>query len=98
MVNPKKGRASTIKNISLHHSIHLSKTRLYSSLPNYPQIGKINVRCAFHRWLGHDTEKDVYFCSTCSMNLCVGCNKLFHITPNILSIRNSLKNQFKPKR
>ena len=87
-----KGRAFTINDKSLHHTSHLSKIRLDSSLPHYPQIGKRNASCALHRWLGHKTEKDVYFFSTCNVNLCVGCNKLFHTTPNILSIRNSLKN------
>ena len=61
LVNPRKGIASTNNNISLHHTRHLSKIRLDSSLPHYPQIGKINAMCTLHRWLGHETEKDVYF-------------------------------------
>ena len=77
VVNPKKCRASNINNTALHNTSHLSKIRLDSSLPHYPQIGKINTRCALHRWLGHETENYVYFFSTCNVNLCVGCNKLF---------------------
>ena len=71
MVNLNKVRSSTIKNTSLHHTSHLSKIRLDSSLPHYPQIVKINSSCASHRFLGNETEKGVYFCSTCNVNLCV---------------------------
>ena len=96
VVAPNKRRASTVNDTSLQHTTNLSKIRLDSSLRHYPQIGRKNARCALHRWLGYETEKDVYFCPTCNVNLCVPCNKIFHTTPDIMAIRNLLKNKYKP--
>ena len=92
-----KSRACTVSDNSLLHSSSLSRTRLNTSLDHTGNIGKTPARCALHRWLGYETEKDVHYCSSCNVNLCVSCNQLFHTAPNIMSMRDSLIRQYKKK-
>jgi len=94
MIPNKKSRACTMGDHSLHHLSRLSKIRLDTSMDHIANIGKSSARCALHRWLGYETEKDVHFCPSCNANLCVRCNQIFHINPDILSMRDSLKNQY----
>ena len=55
-------RACTVSYTSLQHSSSLSKTRLNTSLDHICNLGKPSARCALHRWLGYETEKDVHYC------------------------------------
>ena len=69
----------------------LSKTRLNTGLDNICNLGKPPARCALHRWLGYETEKDLKYCSSCNVNLCVRCNRIFHTVPGIILMRDTLK-------
>ena len=93
----KKSRACVINDKSLHHSSSLSKTRLNRSLDHIADIGRPSARCALHRWLGFETEKNVHYCSSCNVNLCVPCNRVFHTVPDILDIRFTLFNRYRKK-
>ena len=77
----KNSRACTVSYTSLQHSRSLSKTRLNTSLDHICNLGKPSARCALHRWLGYETEKDVHYCSSCNVNLCVRCNRIFTLFP-----------------
>ena len=97
VIQVKKSRACTVSDTSLLHSSSLSGTRLNTSLDHIDNIGKPYPRCALHKWLGYETEKDVHYCSSDNTNLCVCCNRFFHTVSNTISMRDSLKKQYKNK-
>ena len=90
-------RACNVSYTSLQHSRSLSKTRLNKSLDNICNLGKPPARCALHRWLGYETEKDLQYCSSCNVNLCVRCNRIFHTVTDIISMRDPIKKRYKTK-
>ena len=98
VVSSKKSRSCTVSDTSLHHSSSLSRKRLNRHLDHISNIGKSSVRCALHTWLAIETEKDVHYCPSCNVNLCATCNRILHTVPNIMLMRDSLKNQNNKKR
>ena len=97
VIQIKKSRACTVSDNSLLHSSSLSRTRLNKSLDHISNIGKPSARCALHRWLGYETEKDVHYCTSCNVNLCVPCNRIFHTDPDIIRMRDTLTKRYQKK-
>ena len=71
--------------------------RLDSTLDHLPDPANARARCALHRWLGIETQKQVSYCTVCNVHLCVKCYRIFHIVPDLSEIKNELLKEFKKK-
>ena len=66
--------------------------RLDTSLDHFPNpVTKPKSRCSLHKWLGIETTRQLSYCQTCNVNLCVDCNKIFHTDKELL--KNKEKNK-----
>ena len=89
-----KRRATPVNDASVASTSTLSRLRLDPTLDHILDIAKSSARCAIHRWVGIELERNTYFCSTCNVNLCIICNRAFHQVPDLLSNKNSLKHRY----
>ena len=87
----KKSRATVVNDKSVKPTSNLSQSRLDQSLDHFLMKPSKSARCAVHRWLGIETEKDTYYCSACNVNVCILCNKPFHFVPSLLDMKNTLR-------
>ena len=69
----------------------------YDHLP-LPRV-KGNVCCALHNWVADDKtrryKQNLMYCLTCRVHLCIKCYKRFHKEPNLLSNKQSIKEEYK---
>ena len=90
-----KKRTMQMTDKTLAENSKLSIRRLDSSLDHLPVPAKDNARCSLHRWVGVETEKDVCFCSACNVNLCHKCYKSFHVTTDIVGMKERVRELYK---
>ena len=88
-------RSAYIKDKSLD-SGKFAAVRLDKSHDHYPvPPSKNRSRCVIHKWVGgYDKVGAVMDCEDCCVTLCVGCFKLFHVCPNLVSRKEELAVQF----
>ena len=72
------------------------KMRLDNTLDHLPVPAKKNARCGLHRFVGIETEKQVSYCSTCNVNLCLQCYRFFHKIPDVETLKMAVKAIGKP--
>ena len=65
-------------------------------IPIRPHNSK--VRCSIHRWVGVETQKDVFLCPSCDVNLCVDCYHIFHHTENMVMMKKSLSKKYSKRK
>ena len=65
-------------------------------IPIRPHNSK--VRCRIHRWVGVESQKDVFLCPSCEVNLCVDCYHIFHHTENMVMMKKSLSKQYSKRK
>ena len=97
VIRPKTGikrRATPVNDVSIVSTSALSRLRLDPTLDHILDMAKGSARCAIHRWVGIELERNTYFCSTCNVNLCIICNRAFHQVPDLLSHKNALKHRY----
>ena len=73
------------------------RIRLDTSHDHLPEEANEKARCSMHRWLGYETTSQISHCPTCNVNLCVKCYRIFHYTPNLVSMKAQLKQKYAPK-
>ena len=89
-----KVRTKRLNDASLDVGGHF-KCRLDTTLDHLPvKTAGTNSRCALHKWVNIETQKQVMFCPTCNVNLCLSCYRLFHTKPNLLQMKESLSNKY----
>ena len=91
-------RAADLNTNTLVQNSAQSRIRLDTTMDHYQSIGRPNVRCQLHKWLGMETEKHVYHCPNCNGNLCIECHKIYHTIPDIISKKHALQNRYKIKK
>ena len=89
-----KCKATAVNDASIASTSNLSRLRLDKTLDHMQDIGKENARCLLHRWVGFELEKNVYYCPTCNVNLCILCNRAWHTVPDLLSHKGALAKQY----
>ena len=84
----KKQRATAItdKNISGIISRHLD-----TILDHFPRPTKANIRCGLHKWVEMDTERNIGYCPSCNVNLCIACYSGFHGVADLVKDKNKIK-------
>ena len=92
--NSSNTRDTAVKYDSVASISNLSRIRLDTTLDNYLDIGKKSARCSVHRWLGIDSERHTYYCSSCNVNMCVLYYRIFHQVPELLSQKSTLKHKY----
>jgi len=87
-------RNSQITDDSLEPETGRLRCRLNKNLDHLPvkPVSKIPARCGLHRWLGHETCKQVSYCNACAVKLCIGCYKMFHQEEHLVRVKDKLKN------
>ena len=65
--------------------------RLDDTKDHLPDKAKQSARCSLHRYVGVETEKQVMYCATCNINLCVNCYRFFHKIPDPKSLTMAAK-------
>ena len=61
--------------------------RLDVTLDHLPDPSKSNSRCSLHRFVGIETERQVAYCATCKVNLCIKCYRFFHRIADVKSLK-----------
>ena len=86
-------RNSQITDDSLEPESGRLRCRLNKNPDHLPEkpMSKTPARCGLHRWLGHETCKQVSYCNACAVNLCIGCYKLFHQEEHRVRVKDQLK-------
>jgi hypothetical protein len=87
----KKTRSEHFSDISVAANGRLTLTWLNTALSHLPVPVMDRSRCAMHRWLGIDTQKDNIACKACNVSVCIKCYECFRTTPDILGINNELR-------
>ena len=55
------------------------------------------AKCAIHRWATDrkvTTERHVYFCNDCNINVCIDCHRLLKSEENMIDLKPSLCKEF----
>ena len=89
-----KRTATVVNDASIASTRPTSRNRLDQALGHVLDIRKENTRCLLHRWVGIESEKNIYYCSTCNVNLCIVCNKPFYEVPELLSLKHAFKRKY----
>ena len=95
---PKCKRATSLTDKTVRCGTPLTILRMDQSLNHHLQLTGKNARCAMHRWVGIETERDTYYCATCNVNICVPCSQIFHCVHDLMAIKYSLQRQYKQRK
>ena len=68
----------------------LSK-RLDPASDHFPRPTKANNRCGLHKWVGMETERNIGYCPSCNVNLCIACYSGFHGVSDLVKDKNKIK-------
>ena len=67
-------------------------------LDHLPEAAESKARCALHWWAcKKKIEAQILVCLSCNVNLCVQCFALFHRTPDLVSMKQRIKNSSNKK-
>ena len=89
----KKLRAAKLSDEALGPKGFLS-VRLDTTKQHFPECAKGNARCSLHKWVGIETQAQVSHCSTCNVNLCKQCFKLFHVCNDLVKEKQNLRRKY----
>ena len=89
-----KHRATLVNDATIVSVSNLSRLRLDKTLDHIFDISKESARFSLHRWLGIELERNVFYCSTCNVNLYILCNKAWHTVPDLLSLKVALTKRY----
>ena len=79
-------------NLAPHGELYLQLKKMIDHLPDSAE-GK--ARWSLHRWFGIDTQKDVMYCPTYNVNLCVLVYHLFHYDVDTVKMEDYISTIFK---
>ena len=97
IIRPTRGiicRATPVNDGSMRTTSALSRRRLDTTLDHFLDMAKSSARCALHRWVGIELERNTYYCAACNVNLCIICNRAFHKVPELLSMKTQIKRRY----
>ena len=88
---------SRVNDRSLDETAGSLKIRLNHQEQHWPSTPIVDdARCQLHAWAtgGNKYRMRICYCSTCNVNLCVDCYRLFHTQANLKGMKESLCLQF----
>jgi hypothetical protein len=70
--------------------------RLDTTLSHLPSKKEGNrPQCALHSWTGIRKERDILYCRSCNIHLCIDCYEIFHTRSNLVATKEKLTNENK---
>jgi hypothetical protein len=74
----------------------LLQCRLDTTLTHLPSRKRGNrPQCALHSWTGIRKERDILYCRSCNIHLCVDCYEIFHTRSNLVATKEQLTIEYK---
>ena len=88
----KKQRATVItdKNIS-----GIISKRLDPTLDHFPRPTRANIQCGIHKWVGMEIERNIGYCPSCNVNVCIACYSGFCSVTDLVKDKNKLNLKYK---
>ena len=80
-----KATTSTDKNIS-----DILSKRLDPTLYHFPRATNPNIRFGLHKLVGMETERNIGYCPSCNVNLCIACYSGFHSVTDFVKDKNTI--------
>ena len=83
--------ATAVNDSSVVITGKLSRIILDTTLDNYLDTGNKSAGYSVNRWIGIDSERNIYYCYSCNFNMCVLCHRTVHQVSELISQKIALK-------